>query len=559
MMRSLHLLGCVLRLLPLMAAAPAPAWAQLTELPLRVVEISGADAYLSSGRADGVRPGTGVRFGSFARRVTRATRSFAVVAAKRLRVGARGVALVDKALPEQHRLPPPRPLRAFFGQWPSAALPATRQHPEPIALERFQRAGARIDAGLSAAAAAMIPMRGGPAPVGRAELRAQLRAALDTQVPIQLSADLALQKWLGRYAAGVASADARPLLFARELALRIGAADSYHGQLGRIRYAAASLGPIDGVRLTAARAGPVSVSGFGGLLPDPIRGSLDPNSGRFGVQLDLRDARRSDSPELTLVLHGSVFHGRLDERRVYARGQLWPGAHRVAVYAQASMFDRANPWGRPRLDLNAAGADADLRFGAVNLSARIDMRRPERSYWLANAFDATWLCSSSARAASAARACPGTDDTRYVAQAALAWRGALLAAQADATWVGSSEPTLGNNALLHAGLRTARPLAGYDFGLSGSFERGSLLQANLGLRADVGVSLAAERVRLNLYYRPAYRLYTASIGAFWEQGAGIGLHISASSALSFDLQGDTRLGDVDALLAMFLLRYQLSR
>jgi len=537
--------------------AATSAHAHTTPLAVEVIELSGGEAYLSSGNARGLRVGTTVRFGRKQRRVLRANRLYAVVSAAGLRLGSRGTALIAPASPSDKRLPEPRALSAFAGQWPVTASPAALQHPKRVRISTLTAARSKNDASLSTSAVGFVPLRDGDPAAGRADLRARIRVSSDSRVPVEFRGDVAVQTWFGRYATGIATGDARPMLQARELALSLGAADDYRAHLGRLRYAAANLGPLDGARLEAARLGPVRLAGFGGLLPDPISGGIDSNTGRFGLELDVRSERDGSLPELTLVAHGSVFRGRMDERRLFASTQLWPGDHRLQAYAEAALFDRDNPWGRPSVDLSAAGADMDLRFGAVRLNARVDMRKPERSYWLAHSLPASWLCSTAS--VQAVTACAQSDDTRYLAQALVGWTGQDLAAQLDGAWMSSSDPALGRNAMLHALVRSARPLGPIDFGLGGSFETGNLLLTNLGLRANAGINVAEDRLRLTAYYRPARRFYTASLGARWEHGAGVGVHVSPTPALSLDLLGDARLGDANVLLGMLFVNYRFLR
>ncbi|MET0342812.1 MAG: hypothetical protein ABW252_17525 [Polyangiales bacterium] len=549
MMRGLRALALVLACWLAHGAARADVRA---EVVVRVLEIAGGKAYLSAGTSAGLRVGSRVHFGATERRVERATGSFAVVSARRLRVGDRGVARKAGAESEAARLPPPRPLAAFVDQWPAAQKPSARQRPRPVPLGSPVAVGRTVDASLTASGSALVPLDGETDAVGRAELRARVLARPVERFPLELAADVGVQRWLGRYASGVATGDPRPLLRVRELRVSLGEADGFRAELGRLRYAAASLGPLDGGRFEAARIGPVRIAGFGGLLPEPIDGRFARNAGRFGAEVAVRDEDHALRPELTLVASGSVFDGRIDERRLYAQGALWPGDHRIGSYAELSRFDADNPWKRPTLDLTGAGVDFDLRFARARLGGRFDARKPERSYWLARTFPDTWLCGTSRVDVR----CAGGDDTRYVAQG---WGGVSLgSAELDAggSWAGSSDARLGQHALGYATLRLPR-IGRYDLAIGGSHEGGSLLRASTAGRADVGASFVDERVHLSVYYRPARKTYLASLDGIWEHGAGASLHVMPTDALTLDLYGDLRMGDVDAAVVMLSVMYRL--
>lgn len=526
-------------------------------IAVRVVEISGDQAYLTPGSAAGLRAGSRVRIGDLERRVERTSSSYAVVSARRLRVGDRGVAQRSVGERTTAELPTPRALDAFADQWPVAVLPATTQHPTPVPLGgRLDARPRKVDATLTASGSTIVPLEGDRDPMGRAELRGRLVASPSDELPLTLSADVAVQRWFGAYATGVASGDPRPWLRVRELTFSLGVPDGYRAEVGRLRYAAVNLGPLDGGRFEAARIGPLRIAAFGGLLPDPIDNRVDRGAGRFGAEFSLRGDRPELHSSLAMVLSGSVYDGKFDERRMHVEGQVRPAEHRVSAYADVANFDDDNPWGRPVVDLTAAGADFDLRFGKGRIGGRFDMRRPERSYWLSNALPSTWLCASSAALVSGIP-CVGGDDKRYVGQG---WGGLDFdVAQVDVggSWAGSSDKELGQHGLGYATVRVPRIEGRYDVAIGGSYEGGTLLKSSAAARADFGVGWLDDKVHLNLYYRPARKQYQASLEGFWEHGLGAALRVQPSAAFALDLFGDTRLGDVDLVLVMMALSYRL--
>lgn len=524
-------------------------------VPVRVLEIAGDQAYLSAGVDKGVRVGSRVRFDGLEYRVQRATRSFAVVSARKLHVGDRGTVEQSAAERANDKLRAPRALDAFAGQWPAAVKPASTQEVKRVPLGHVRDDAGAVEGSLTASGAVFAPLDGKTEVAGRGELRGVLRISPVPDVPLVLAADVAVQRWFGRYATGVARGDPRPFLRVRELMLSLGQRGGYRAELGRVRYAAENLGPLDGARFEAARWGALRVSAFGGLLPDPIDGRFDRGAGRFGLELNVR-GDSAVRPELTMVAHGSVFDGKVDEQRLFASARLFPGDHHLSAYAEAAAYDEDNPWQRPRFDLTAAGADADLRFARARVGARFDMRTPERSNWLASALPATWLCASSSALVPNA-VCTGGADRRYVAQAFAGFDLRTATLDVGGSWAGSSEPALGRDVLGHATLRSTRIRERYDLALGASYETGTLLRTNAALRAEAGVGSRDDRVHLSVYYRPAYRRYEASIDALVEHGLGLGLHGAPNDALSIDVFADARLGDVPLALVMLLLGYRL--
>jgi hypothetical protein len=523
---------------------------------VEVVDIAAGNAYLGSGTKHGLRPGARVLFGKRARNVLRASHSFAVVEARGLRVGNHGVAIVrivDERAPE--RLPVPRDPAEFLGMWPEVALPATHQSPTPVPLGKVHPERSTVDASLGASGAVILPVDGETDPVGRGDLRARLHVPIGQSFAV--SADLSAQCWLGRYATGVASGDPRPWWRVRMLTLALGRGDGVHAELGRIPYAATNLGPIDGARVEAVQWGALKLAAFGGALPDPIDGRAAVSAGRFGIELGISAQDLALRPSLSMVVQGSVFEGVLDERRLYAQGRLSPGEHHLSAYAETSAFDADNPWRRPRAELTAAGVEADLRFSAFHVGARLDARKPERSYWLAGSFPQTWLCASASEFALSVPCTGASDDTRYVVQGFSGFTGQRTQLDVGGSWAGSSQRAIGQHALGYGTLRLVRIRERYDLSLGASQEGGTLLLSSTALRTDLGMALFDERMHLSLYYRPAYRLYQASLAGLWEQGAGMNVHAAPTPALSLDLQGDMRIGDVDMVMLMLSMLYRL--
>jgi hypothetical protein len=187
------------------------------------------------------------------------------------------------------------------------------------------------------------------------------------------------------------------------------------------------------------------------------------------------------------------------------------------------------------------------------------MRKPERSYWLEASFPRTWLCSSTSAVDATLACASGSDDTRYVAQAFAGYEWQPVQVDVGGAYSASSQAELGNHALGYGTIRFPRVGERFDLALGGSHEGGSLLLSSSAVRGDLGMGFLDERVRLSLYYRPAYRRYQASVSGLWEQGFGAALHVSPVPVLAFDLYGDLRLGDVDMALIMLNAMVRLGR
>ncbi|HEY0988927.1 MAG TPA: hypothetical protein VGD80_17790, partial [Kofleriaceae bacterium] len=113
-------------------AAPAVA----APLRVTVVEVAGGMAYLDKGSSDGVVRGTRVAFGGQTAVVVEVTAGSAVIelGSFALAVGSTGTADITPPSSSVPRLPRPRPVEAFRGQWPAPELPASTQSPRPVAL-----------------------------------------------------------------------------------------------------------------------------------------------------------------------------------------------------------------------------------------------------------------------------------------------------------------------------------------------------------------------------------------------------------------------------------------
>jgi len=388
------------------ASAPAKAQGRLgrkpppkpQELPpggveVTVIEVGGRNAYLKPGATSGVRRGSRVTIDRRDYFVTSSTAAFAVIElgdSPAPHEQARGIATAISETEEQAKqLPAPRPLEELRNQWGAWQLPADSQHPKPVPLGLPDR-NHRYDIMVFGYAGGLQSLddRGG----GYLRAEVGLRAHIEplARYPLAFDVDGSAQRWFG---GGIYDrAGARPTLRVRELQVGYGDRARYFAGLGRVRYAAATLGSLDGMRLHAPLGRGLSVAAFGGVLPDPTDGAFRTDSQRFGTELAFSKPEAGLRPEAALVVHGSTYDGKLDERRVSAIAGIYPGQSRIGTYAELSAFDKDNPWGVDAFELTAAGVDARANVGVVQLGAHADMRQQERSRYIATFLPPAWFC-----------------------------------------------------------------------------------------------------------------------------------------------------------------------
>ena len=154
-----------------------------------------------------------------------------------------------------------------------------------------------------------------------------------------------------------ANRGARTPVFVRAAQLRYGDACDPQLAIGRLRYAASSVGMLDGAR-ARIRTGKLEVGAFGGLVPDPISGKPDTGASRFGAEVAYDDPGGRWQPRV------AADRVRLDVERFARRAPA--GRDRV---------------GEPRLDVaRRLGGGAGVRVGQSvgRARARAHRRRRDR-------------------------------------------------------------------------------------------------------------------------------------------------------------------------------------
>jgi hypothetical protein len=222
---------------------------------------------------------------------------------------------------------------------------------------------------------------------GDAEARVIASFDLSTERPLAGDVDVAA-RW---FSGGYDKLTHTPLLV-RAAQLRYGDPADPRLALGRLRFAAATVGMLDGGR-ASARLGAVELAAFGGITPDPLSGKPDPSAARFGVEVGYDAPDAAWQPRATLTAHGSTWNGAVDERRLSLAAQAGHGAWWLDGWAEAEAFAAGNPWGARAIELTSAGAAAAWRSHGDHLGLDVTFLRPERSLRLAAALPPEQLCS----------------------------------------------------------------------------------------------------------------------------------------------------------------------
>ena len=534
----------------IVAPASASAKQQTQRVKVKVVEVAGDLAYLEPGSDAGLASGTTVTIRRRTFKVVTVTAHNAVVRVgkHRLRIGHRGSARVSVSKDGVKRLAEPPSLDTFKGAWSAPSLPASEQTPKLIPIGVVRRGGP-TEVRVSADAASWIPFSDTPAdPVTRVSIRGQLRTEPFADTPFGFDADFAVARWFG--VDNDLGDGSRPIFEVQELRARYGSYDAPMVGLGRLRYAALTVGLLDGVRVASPSFGGFSVAGFGGLVPDTLDGNISTDLARFGAEVSYLAPEHKWHPGGELVLYGSTFDGSVDERRASGAFRLYPGPVSLSGHAELSLFDSDNPWGASRVELTAAGLDANLRLGPVDLAASFDAQQPERSRWLASLLPASWLCTAAAEPAAdppAEEGCNGSRNLRYYGLARAGLRLRHIAVHAGGTTIHSSDGVdqLGGFVDLQA-LRLWKDLS---VSVGGLFADSPVLDTwAVRLAAAMPVIDALD---VDIFYRPAVLRYDAAIDDIFDPRAGVGAYYAKGTSLALRLSGETRLSDDVTAVGVF--------
>jgi hypothetical protein len=510
---------------------------------VRVLEVAGGRAYITPGESAGVRVGQDVLIDGRRYRVVAVAKDHAVIdiGDRRLREGERGRARVSVRSVSGSPLAAPVPLSEFEGQWTAATRPSAQQSPERVPLGAGAGADGRYRMTLLAGVASVMPFVDEAEPYTYASLGARVHAQPWQEAPFAFDADVAMSLWLGDDLETDSSTgtralgrDSRPLLRVRELAASYGdQASAFMAGLGRLRYAASTVGMLDGVRLASPSIGNVRVAGFGGVVPDTLDGQPAFDHRRFGVEAMYHAPRSDWQPFISVVAHGSQFEGELDERRLSSYASAFRGPLAMTAYAELSMFDEDNPWGAEPIVLTAAGVDASLRTGAkgnARYGLRLDMRTPERSYWLASLLPPGWLCTAVPQAPGAllGEPCNGARDARHALAADARIDLDRLSLSGGATLIGVSNGSVVEAVSIFADARMLELMGRYR-GSVGLYATHAAFFDSVSVHASAGGPMLMDGLDLSLFYRPALLRYSASVSDILDHRYGLDMVYTAAA------------------------------
>ncbi len=243
--------------------------------------------------------------------------------------------------------------------------------------------------------------------------------------------------------------------------------------------------------------------------------------------------------------------GDIDERRLNAEFDVFPGSGRIAGHFELSMHDETNPWQAPRFEVSAAGLDASFRVGIFQLAGRFDMRLPERSLWLTSYLPLGYLCNTVPDVASSTGeeiVCANSNDARYFGGLDASFTFSRFALHAGASIVHSESADQFEqlSGYLQARILRIADIMWADISLA-AYARSfvSDYAARLGLGVDIG-----HVGEVSAYYRASLNQYTASPSNWLQHSAGGILYFSLGHDLDLGVRVDGIFGEDVSVLVL---------
>jgi hypothetical protein len=519
-----------------------------------VVEVAGTRVYVRPGAKEGVHRNTKIVLRGKEYPVIEATDSFAVVdvGSERFREQEKGRATrVSNDAPDVVELPKPHPLETWEHALPPQAPLAEGQQPRFVPLGEGAR-DRRYDVQLSVFGGASVPL--GSRQLGNSLAMGELAARVHVEpfsAPVRFDADASLRGWAASDLASRVGGPTRSTVFVREL-LASYASGGWYGGFGRMRYAASTLGTLDGARGQAPLGGGFSLGAFGGALPDPSSGAPSLRAQRFGVEASFARPDLGLRPEGALVAHASTFGGALDERRLSGVFSLFPGTSRFGGHFELSSFDANNPWRQPSLALTSVGLDSSVRAGVLTIGARADLRQPEMSRWLASFYPASWFCTTVPQAdPTLLEPCNGDISMRAFGEI----DANVEVDRYSLTLGGTTVKDLGqsnaaNMTGVFAAARVVKIAGALRFDASGSYSRATYIDM-VGGTAGPGITLLDDALDISAYYRLNILQYRSLDSSFAQNGAGATVAVFPNAVIFFTFQGEATTGDDVSALWLF--------
>ena len=546
---------------PILITALAVArfgWAEqspaMDKVEVVVVEAGERFVYISPGEKKGLRVGQTVVIGKRRYRISAVSSSSARIDTidQSVSIGAKGtVAVMHPAGPPDSAsapsiFSPPQQLEEFRNQWPEQETPATRETTTQIPSGGPPRSPSFESViGLSSAMTAEL---GGENDLhGYGKLSARIHYEPFNNYAVAFDADASTQLWWGMD--HTESDGSRPPIQVRQLqgSVGLGPKRNFGIELGRLRYASAQLGMLDGGRVEAPIGEQWRLGAFGGLQPDPIDGQILSNASRFGVDSQWANLTNPARPNIFVAAYGSTFDGELDERRVQTTVGFYPEFGHFQGNLELAFFDDENPWKADLVEVNSAGGDFKVHFGPVEFGGLFQMQRPERTRLLSSRLPLEWFCTTTENAAT------GEDPTCSGEQISLFYQGEVgvwfSKIAADLRLFGSQNTETHVDqmgASVHTRLyRIAGPLSidAALSGITGSYYKSAALTLNAGL------PLLSELLDLSVRYRPTVNRYEeAGLDWFLDHTIGLTVLTHLPRSIEISLDGDVMLGgDVDAI------------
>jgi hypothetical protein len=384
------------------AVIAVPLAAHANPITVKVIEIAGDVAYVTPGKQAGLTAGTKVTFGSAQHVIFEVTESTAAFKLDGLVVVIGQTGVADATGASGNAATTSKALRAepeVSGVWPTAAKPAGTQEVKAVPLGGARRSG---DVHVTAISSGYA-VAGKGASFADGEERVIASWDILSDHPFAADVDVAGRAYTERY-----SSQLRVPFFVRVAELRYGNAIDPMFALGRLRYAASSVGMLDGAR-GAFHVGDLELAAFGGIVPDPVNGKPDTSATRFGASGIYDIVENPWRPRVEVTATGSTWTGQLDERRLSVDANANKGAWSMDAWAEGQEFAKNNPWNAPTVQLTGAGANAEWRDSGSHAGVDLDFLRPERSLRLAAALPSAWLCTQNPLPGNVAETCSGSD------------------------------------------------------------------------------------------------------------------------------------------------------
>lgn len=536
---------------------PPPPAEKPKFVDVTVVEVAAGRAYLQPGAKELVRRGATVTVRNKEYKVIDATDSYAVIliaddANVREKDKGRSTIVEEE---EGNKPPPapPRPLSTWQTAWTPQAPPADTEENVRFVPLGGQARDRRYDVRIGMTSGGYIPLDSRGASLGYVSIDARLHAA-PFSVPLALDFDGSVRVYGAGDLSSRVGASTRSIVLVRELMLSYGRAGSWYAGLGRMRYAASTLGSLDGLRLEAPIAGGVSVAGFGGFVPNPLGGQVSPDAQRFGVELKFARPESKLRPEAALVAHGSMFGGRPDERRLSAVFGIYPGKQRFGGHVEVSNFDADNPWKANAVEVTAAGVDSGVRVGPFDFGARFDVIQPERSRWLASFLPTSWFCRTvpGSGPTPQTEVCDGRSSMRATGAVDAGITVGNFSFMASGNMSGDVTHTASNPRVYGAfgAARLVRIAKVLRLEATASWSDASVLRMGTG-SGGVGLTLFDEALDVSVYYRRGQLLYSSLNGFVHHDSVGGMVAIAPHPTLLFTVQAEGTGGSDSNALYLF--------